>query len=632
MRFRDLVRILGLSVLAAAVSSSLSSAQNRYFTFPQLAVGGGWNGDLFVNNQGPGTVSGVEVSFFDDDGNALNIDTQFGSINRRALTLAPGDTMVIQLAKTGGAQAGYAVLKTPTASSVRATLIVRYSDRGQVVTGVGVAAQGPFQHYSFAAEVSSSKRVNTGLALANAVMGSLNVDQTCVIALIREDGTLQDAAALSLNAGRHTSLFLDDPRLFPGLDDFRGTVSVSSPFPFGLLALRLDQAILSSVSVNYGPVTAPFASGAAPTAEVEPNDSAGQALMLTPPAMAQGMISSAGDVDFYRFAGNSGDMMAIWTEADAMGSMLDSVVTLLGPDGAEVASNDQSGLLRTNDSFLMLALPRTGTYSIEVEDYYGDGGAGYDYRLHVVRLGDGGGGGGGTLPGDLDGTWTGTTGQGMAVSFTIASNRLTTLRVAGRISGSGCTSDFDQTTQTSIEITDNPFSFTLPAGPGSVTLAISGSFTSSSMANGNVTMTLNAIPGVPSCSGSVQTTWSATKGGGGGGQPGLNGTWAGTTGQGFGIDFTVADNQITRVHFTGRTEAFGCSAQFEQNTETTHPITNNAFNFSVTAGPGGVSFTFSGTFTSSSMANGNLSMTNNAIPGVPSCPGSAQTTWTASKQ
>ncbi len=627
MRLHISCRVVSLSLLISSFLGASASAQTRYGIFSQLAVGGGWSCDIYANNQRSLMATGLKLAFFDDDGNPLNVNTPSGTLNEMNFSLAAGETTVIPITRTGAAQAGYAVLSGPANASIRATLILRFRQGNQVSTGVGVPIQSPFEHYSFAAEVGSS--VNTGLALANAALPGLSTSaKTFVVALIREDGTLRDWATLRLNSGDHASLFLDDPRLFPGLTDFRGTVSVSGPSAFGLIALRLEQSVLSSVSVNYGPVLAPFAVAMAPVPEVEPNNSSNSGQMLTLPAVIDGVVGVADDRDYFRFSGEGGDILAVMVEADVNGSQLDSMLSLMAPNGSTVAVNDQNGLIRSNDSFMLVELPSTGTYSLLMEDFFGDGGAEYGYRIHLLRLGDNGPP---PVTGDLDGAWTGMTGQGFPLSFTIDNNSVTQIRFAGRIQGPGCMTDFDQTIQGSIPIVNNPFDFSIPAGPGGVSVHITGSFTSDSTANGNVTMTLQPIPGVPSCSGTVQTTWSATKGGGGG--PGsIDGTWSGTTGQNLAISFTVSENQITRVDFSGRIQGVGCSSEVQQSTQTSQPISGNSFDFSVSAGPGGVAFRFSGSFSTSTMSAGDLRMTLNPIPGVPGCAGTTQTTWSANKQ
>jgi hypothetical protein len=110
-----------------------------------------------------------------------------------------------------------------------------------------------------------------------------------------------------------------------------------------------------------------------------------------------------------------------------------------------------------------------------------------------------------------DGNWTGTTSQGKALSFTIANGRLTVLSVGGTVTGAGCSASFDQKVETNLPLTGSSIALNITAGPGGVSIEATGAFTSATSASGTAKLTLNAIPGVPSCSGSVTVTWTATK-------------------------------------------------------------------------------------------------------------------------
>ncbi len=112
-------------------------------------------------------------------------------------------------------------------------------------------------------------------------------------------------------------------------------------------------------------------------------------------------------------------------------------------------------------------------------------------------------------PGNYDGTWTGTTGQGKTFSFVITANALTRIDYAGELS---CMT-FSGWTTTNIPLAGTVIDFTIStSAPYGVSLDVDGSFSDTSHAGGNVKLTVNPPPaGQPGCSGWVQTTWSATK-------------------------------------------------------------------------------------------------------------------------
>ena len=116
-----------------------------------------------------------------------------------------------------------------------------------------------------------------------------------------------------------------------------------------------------------------------------------------------------------------------------------------------------------------------------------------------------------------DGTWSGTSSQGKTISFQVFGNAIPTLTIGGRISGSGCSTEFEQTvswssarpiTNGAINITSNT------SAPGGISFTFTGTFTSTSSASGSLTFKNNSIPGVPSCTGTGSSTWSATRAGG----------------------------------------------------------------------------------------------------------------------
>ena len=105
-----------LSVAVFLFLASQAAAQtNVYTNFPQLAVGGGWSCDFFINNQGLTPVSGLQISFFDDNGAPLVVSSNLG--NPSAIinfALQPGETKTIRVTLSGNATvAGYAVLRRP---------------------------------------------------------------------------------------------------------------------------------------------------------------------------------------------------------------------------------------------------------------------------------------------------------------------------------------------------------------------------------------------------------------------------------------------------------------------------------------------------------------------------------------
>jgi WD40 repeat protein len=108
--------------------------------------------------------------------------------------------------------------------------------------------------------------------------------------------------------------------------------------------------------------------------EVEPNDSprTGQAIKL--PVSIAGNIGKAGDVDCYHFDADAGQEVGAQVLTQAIGSHLEPVLELLGPDGNVVASGA---------GHLGGTCAKAGTYAVRIRDRDYRGGAGMHYRLHI---------------------------------------------------------------------------------------------------------------------------------------------------------------------------------------------------------------------------------------------------------
>lgn len=485
----------------AIILGSLPALGQRDITiFPQFASGGGWATDIFLCNQGTSAVAGITLSFFGDDGLPMSVETSQGTIMTLDMSLGPGATRVIRAPSTGSGRTGYVLLFTPAGSSVRATELFRLEQGGRIAAELGVPQQTAFTSYSFPVEVDSSKRLNTGMAFANAPSGMIMGGQTIVINLVNPDGTLRSQASLALAIAAHRSLFLTDADLFPWLDKFTGTASVSGAFPFGALALRQDGDAFGAVSIDTGPVLAPFGLTGSPSSEVEPNDSATQAQYLRGPQQITGRIGSAGDMDFFQFSGKKGDVVTAVVDTQGTGSSLDSVLSLQKLDGTVVSQNNDNGLIRSRDSFLQLALPADGTYVLRVSDAAGTGSLSHTYRLQA------------SVPVSSpppppptsivpsDGMYSGLTSQGKTIDFVVSGGKVTYLLVEFLVGTGNCWYNL-RTWDKSFPIENGQFLAT------SSLYTIQGTFSSGRTATGTLEIT---VKNAGDCSGTAKATWSAS--------------------------------------------------------------------------------------------------------------------------
>ena len=128
------------------------------------------------------------------------------------------------------------------------------------------------------------------------------------------------------------------------------------------------------------------------------------------------------------------------------------------------------------------------------------------------------------------GVWEGPTSQaGKTISITVdGTNHVMSVTLAGRVTGTSCTADFQQTTnfggQFAVNAVNTDGSFTSSVSipdPGFTSFNITGTLVSTGVGSGSVTFTRIGIPGQPGsagCSGSGSATFNLTRQGG---PPGL---------------------------------------------------------------------------------------------------------------
>lgn len=158
------------------------------------------------------------------------------------------------------------------------------------------------------------------------------------------------------------------------------------------LVVRLNAATNAAIGARELRVMAPTGVsapvainvGALPEiAEKEPNNTLEQAQAVTLPATLSGVISSATEVDSFRFKANKGDVIVFDVEASRRGSALDSSVAMLDSKGAELArSEDVNGF----DSLLAFTAPASGEFVLQMRDFQYRGAGNYDYRIHAGAL------------------------------------------------------------------------------------------------------------------------------------------------------------------------------------------------------------------------------------------------------
>ncbi len=112
-----------------------------------------------------------------------------------------------------------------------------------------------------------------------------------------------------------------------------------------------------------------------PVMEVEPNDSPRTGQPIELPATVVGAIGKAGDGDYFRFEAKAGQEVGVQLLTTAIGSKLEPVLELVGPDD-RLAAESANGLLG-------YTCPTAGAYAVGVRDREYRGDASMFYRLNI---------------------------------------------------------------------------------------------------------------------------------------------------------------------------------------------------------------------------------------------------------
>ncbi len=102
------------------------------------------------------------------------------------------------------------------------------------------------------------------------------------------------------------------------------------------------------------------------------------------PAMLNGFISQPGEVHEWKVSLEANTSLQLEVLASALGSRLDSVLTLVDDKGKELAKNDDA-FEGTPDAALAFIVPKTAEYSIRIQDRFSKrSGPDFAYRMRAI--------------------------------------------------------------------------------------------------------------------------------------------------------------------------------------------------------------------------------------------------------
>src|SRR5262245_5519744 len=114
----------------------------------------------------------------------------------------------------------------------------------------------------------------------------------------------------------------------------------------------------------------------------EPNENFAEARPVRANVTVAGVLESS-DVDCFQISLRRGERLAAEVEAIRLGgSMLDTVLTLFGPDGKPIVRVDDTSLFH-QDPFATIVAPVDGDYVIQVRETNFEGDENSRYALHI---------------------------------------------------------------------------------------------------------------------------------------------------------------------------------------------------------------------------------------------------------
>lgn len=114
----------------------------------------------------------------------------------------------------------------------------------------------------------------------------------------------------------------------------------------------------------------------------EPNETPAEARPVNANVTVAGVIES-GDVDCFHLTLRRGDRLAAEVEAVRLGGpLVDTVLTVFGPDGSRLAQVDDTALFR-QDPFVTIVAPEDGRYVVQVRESNYNGDENSRYALHI---------------------------------------------------------------------------------------------------------------------------------------------------------------------------------------------------------------------------------------------------------
>ncbi|MEE2808995.1 MAG: PPC domain-containing protein [Verrucomicrobiota bacterium] len=120
--------------------------------------------------------------------------------------------------------------------------------------------------------------------------------------------------------------------------------------------------------------------------ETEPNNNRNEATASSAPLplALNGIIQAPGDEDWFKFTAKKGQRFIIRAHAKSIGSPLDPILNIYGPDKKHISGNDDAD--NKQDSKIDFTAAVDGEFNIRIRDHLKKGGENYVYRIETESI------------------------------------------------------------------------------------------------------------------------------------------------------------------------------------------------------------------------------------------------------
>ncbi len=155
--------------------------------------------------------------------------------------------------------------------------------------------------------------------------------------------------------------------------------TLDQPFDASSVSAEVDQQFIEVPGVEN---RVPIAIGDLPEqTEIEPNNTAEQAQLISPPCAINGRLSPAGDEDRFRFSAQKGEKFEFRIQSASLGFPLEATLRITDVAGQPLVHQEDRG---GSEPKLGWAAPTNGAYVVAVGDLFRHGGDDFVYRLLIA--------------------------------------------------------------------------------------------------------------------------------------------------------------------------------------------------------------------------------------------------------